>query len=101
GGSNNYWSFELTPEADGNQVRIEYSTQDDNIVSHQIIVGLDGSETPPKDGVIIQTLTNFPIDVIITLADVAGALGITVDELQSNSSIIFGGRSIDEDGNVV
>jgi len=101
GGQNNYWGYELTPENNGTQVRIDYDSQDDNIVSHQIIVGLDGSTVPPADGVVLLTLTSFPTEIVITLGDIAGALGMTVEELQTNSSIVFGGRSIDEDGNIV
>lgn len=98
---NNFWNFTLTPENEGSQVRIDYSTQDGNIVSHDIIVGLDDSESPPADGVVLRTLTSFPQEIIITKEEVATALGISIEELESNSFIYFGGRSTDEDGNII
>lgn len=101
GGQNNYWSFILTPENNGNQVRVQYSTQDDNIIYHNIIVGLNDSETPPPDGVVLKTLNTFPIDVVITIEEVAEALGMSVDELNTYPAIIFGGKSEDKDGNIV
>jgi|SRR5690606_14102750 len=109
GGQNNYWSFELTPENNGTQVRIEYSTQDANIVSHMITVTLTSPVTmncsaasfsSPTNTSAVRTLTSFPTDEIITVEQVASALGVSAESL-SGSTVYFGGRSIDADDNVV
>lgn len=107
GGQNNYWSFELTPENNGNQVRIEYSTQDNNIVSHTITVTSSFVPTTmnctltsfisPTNTVEVRTITSFPTDEIISVEQVASALGVSVESL-SGSTVYFGGRSIDADG---
>lgn len=97
---NNFWSFQLIAENNGNQVRIAYDSQDTNILSHDILVGFDGSVSPPEDGVLLRTLTNFPEEIIITKEDVATALGVAVTDLETGS-VFFGGRSVDADGNTV
>lgn len=108
-GGNNFWSFELTPESNGNQVRIEFSTQDENIVSHEIGVTFSNPVTlgchlvifaSPPNRVHLRTIYNFPTDEIITKEDVAAALGVSVADL-SGTTVYFGGRSVDADGNVV
>ncbi len=97
---NNFWSFELTAENNGNQVRIAYDSQDPNIVSHDIIVGFDDSVSPPKDGVVLTTITEFPTELVFTKNDIAAALNVPVSDVQTGS-VYFGGRSIDGDNHIV
>ncbi len=97
---NNFWSFELISENNGNQVRIDYRSQDPNIVSHDIIVGFDDTVSPPEDGVVLRTLTEFPTEIIITKQDIATALNVPLGDLETGS-VFFGGLSIDEDGHIV
>jgi len=97
---NNFWSYELVSENGGDQVRIAYATQDDNIVSHDIIVGFDGVANPPEDGVVLRTLTTFPTEIIITKQEIATALNVPVESLQTGS-VFFGGKSVDADDHIV
>jgi len=97
---NNFWNFELTSENNGTQVRIAYDSQDTNIESHQILVGFDDDVSPPEDGVLLRTITQFPIEIIITKQDIATALNIPVEDLNSGS-VFFGGISTDSDGHIV
>ena len=97
---NNFWSFELTAEDDGNQVRIAYDSQDPNIISHDIIVGFDGAVSPPEDGVVLMTLDSFPNEIVISKQDLANALSVNLEELETGS-VYFGGLSRDEDGHQV
>ena len=97
---NNFWGFALISENGGNQVRIAFDSQDTNIESHDIIVGFDDSISPPEDGVLLRTLVNFPDEIVITKQDLAAALDVSLESLESGS-VFFGGRSNDTDGNVV
>lgn len=100
--ANNFWSFTLTPENDGNQVRIDYTTQDPNIIYHEIYVGFDSNDsTAPLDtDALLTTLESFPTELVITKDDVANALNVPVSDLDSGS-VYFRGRSEDADGNIV
>ena len=99
---NNFWFLDrsLVAEDDGNQVRINYDSQDPNIIQHQVIIGLDGNNLPPQDGVVLATITQFPTQLIFTKDQVASALGMNVSDLEDDI-IHFGGRSEDADGNVI
>ncbi|WP_203293768.1 hypothetical protein [Luteirhabdus pelagi] len=97
---NNFWDFRLTAENNGNQVRIDYNSQDENIVSHDVIVGFDGNTSPPEDGVVIATITEFPTELVFTKADIAAALNVSESDLDTGS-VYFGGFSIDADDHVI
>ncbi|MCH2490605.1 MAG: hypothetical protein MK211_10700 [Flavobacteriales bacterium] len=99
---NNFWSFQLTAENDGNQVRIEYDSQDNNIVSHEVYVGFDSNDStaPLESDVLLATITSFPTELIFTKEAVANALNVPVSDLDTGS-VYFRGRSRDADGNVV
>lgn len=98
---NNFWNFTLTPEADGTQVRIAYDSQDGNILSHQIYVGLSNTNGAPQDtDALLTTIESFPVELIFTVDQIATALGIPVADLDGDS-VYFRGRSTDADSNVV
>lgn len=97
---NNFWGFEITAENSGNQIRIEYRSQDPNIISHQILVGFDDNESPPADGVVIATITAFPTELIFSKQDIATALNVPIESL-ATGSVYFGGISTDADGHVL
>lgn len=106
--SNNFWDFRLVSENNGNQVKINYSTQDATIESHVILVGLDGQDLGfanqrcrfrvTRSQAVIQTITQFPAEIVITKEDVADALGISLEELESAGNVYFGGVSTDTNG---
>lgn len=100
--SNNFWGFTLVPENDGNQVRIVYSSDDTNILYHEIYVGFDSNDAsgPLESDALIITLESFPTELVITKEDVANALNVPVSDLDSGS-VYFRGKSEDEDGNIV
>jgi|SRR5690606_35649289 len=97
---NNFWSYNLTPENDGFQVRVDYGSQDVTIVKHDIIIGFDSANSPPEDGVILRTITDFPSEIIITKDDLANALGVPLETLNSGT-LYFGGRSENSAGQIV
>jgi len=99
---NNFWNFELTSEADGTQVRIEYDCQDPNVVSHSIFVGFENDDdvAPLPSDALVRTITTFPTVEVITKQDVAAALSVDISTLDSGS-VYFRGSSMDADGNIV
>lgn len=100
--ANNFWSFVLTPENDGNQVRIVYSTQDPNILYHEIYVGFDSNDStgPLESDVLLTTIESFPVELVFTKEDIATALEVPLEDLESGS-VYFRGLSEDADGNIV
>ncbi|MCW9036655.1 hypothetical protein [Altibacter sp.] len=99
---NNFWDFTLVAEDNGNQVRIEYRSQDPNILSHEVYVGFDSNDStaPLETDALLATITSFPAELIFTKQDVATALGVPVTDLETGS-VYFRGRSVDADGHVV
>lgn len=108
---NNFWNFTLTPTEDGNSVEIRYDSQDVNIVSHEITVGLDGENLGfsggrcnfivTKSNITLRTIEEFPSDIVITKEEVANALGLTIEELNAAGSVVFGGVSRNSQDQVI
>jgi hypothetical protein len=100
--SNNFWGFTLVPENDGNQVRIVYSSDDTNILYHEIYVGFDSNDStgPLESDVLLTTLESFPTELVFTKEDIATALDVPLEDLESGN-VYFRGLSEDADGNIV
>lgn len=99
---NNFWGFELVAENNGNQVRVAYDSQDNNILSHQVYVGFDSNDEtgPLETDALLATINSFPVELIFTKEQVATALNVPVSDLETGS-VYFRGRSEDADGNIL
>lgn len=48
---------------------------------------------------LVKTVTSFPYDLRVTLADIASALGLTVNDIKALETFYFYGESFDAKGN--
>ncbi|NDV44203.1 hypothetical protein [Flagellimonas sediminis] len=71
----------------------------DNVASWELSVSIESGGVA-TDTVALTTVTQFPSDISIPYTDIAGALGLTVDDISGGDFIRFLGKSTGTDGTV-